>query len=248
MDRMLYIAMSGAKENFHGIALHGNNLANASTTAFKADLEQARTINAYGPGFQSRAFSMTERPGYNLESGTLITTGRDLDLAVRGEGYFAVVDRNGEEAYTRNGSLTIDENGLLKTSNGQPLLDDSGNEIILPVPLEKVSINNDGVISGRPAGADLTIVEEFAQIKLVKIPDNLTVKGADGLFRPAQGGAVPFNDDVSVTGGALEASNVNVVQEMTSIISLQRQFDMQIKMMRNAEQNDEAQNSLLRMS
>ncbi len=248
MDRMLYIAMSGAKENFHGIAIHGNNLANASTTAFKADLEQARTINAYGEGFQSRAFSMTERPGYNLDSGTLMTTGRDLDVAVRGDGYFAVRDRNGDEAYTRNGSLAIDENGVLRTANGQVLLDDSGNEIILPVPLEKVSINRDGVISGRPAGADINVVEEFAQMKLVKIPAKDTVKGTDGLFRPAQGGTLAFDENVGIESGALEASNVNVVEEMTSIIRLQRQYDMQLKMMQTAEQNDESQNSLLRMS
>lgn len=107
MDKMLYVAMSGAKENFNGIAIRGNNLANASTIGFKADLEQARAMNAYGDGFQTRAFSMTERPSFNLDSGALMTTNRNLDIAIKGDGYLAIEDKEGSEAYTRNGSLEI---------------------------------------------------------------------------------------------------------------------------------------------
>ncbi len=247
MDKMLYIAMSGAKENFHGIAIRGNNLANASTIGFKADLEQARSMNAYGDGFQTRVFSMTERPGFNLDSGSIMTTNRDLDVAIKGDGFIAVADAQGSEAYTRNGNFEIDINGILRTGNGLAVLDDTGNEIVLPIPLEKVSINHDGVISGRPEGTEANIVEEFGQIKLVKLGADNAVKGADGLFRSSTG-TLTHDTTVTLESGVLESSNVNVVEEMTHLIKLQRQFDMQLKMMETAKENDESQNTLLRMS
>jgi flagellar basal-body rod protein FlgF len=248
MDKMLYVAMTGAKENFNAIAIRGNNLANASTTGFKADLEQARSMNAYGEGFQTRVFAMTERPGYNLDSGSIMTTDRDLDVAIKGDGYIAVQDADGNEAYTRNGSFEIDVNGILRTSNGLAVLDEVGQEIILPIPLEKVNINKDGVVSGRPEGADANIVEEFAQIKLVKLASSVTVKGTDGLFRAANGNIAEPDLDVELMSGSLESSNVNVVEEMTGLIRLQRQFDMQLKMMETAKDIDESQTSLLRLS
>jgi flagellar basal-body rod protein FlgF len=247
MDKMLYVAMSGAKENFSGIAIRGNNLANASTIGFKADLEQARSMNAFGEGFQTRVFAMTERPGFNLESGSLMTTNRDLDIAVKGEGFIAVTDASGKEAYTRNGNLEIDINGVLRTANGLAVLDETGSEIVLPIPLEKVSINKDGVISGRPAGTESTVVEEFGQIKLVKLNANTTIKGADGLFR-SSGSSLAHDTSVELTNGVLESSNVNVVEEMTHLIKLQRQFDMHLKMMETAQSIDESQTTLLRMS
>ena len=132
-----------------------------------ASNNQAQAMEVLGDGHRSRVFSMTERPGYNLEAGALTTTGRDLDIAVNGEGYIAVTDSNGNEAYTRNGSLNIDVDGILRTDRGQAVLDQNGAEIVLPIPLRAVSINADGVISGTPEGAEANVVEEFGQIKLV---------------------------------------------------------------------------------
>ncbi|MEE0986749.1 MAG: flagellar basal body rod protein FlgF [Succinivibrionaceae bacterium] len=253
MDKMLYIAMSGAKENFNGISVHGNNLANASTTGFKADLGQARAMNVYGEGLQSRAFSMTERAGYNLDLGTVMTTGRALDVCVKGDGFIAVKGTDAQEGYTRNGSLQIDTDGVLRNSSGLAVLSPEGEEIVLPMPLEKIQINKDGVISGRPEGAGPEVIEEFGQIKLVKIDPKTLVKGSDGLFRSSLTrnniyNNVPQDPEVELLGGVLESSNVNVVEEMTSLIRLQRQFDMQLKLMETAKDIDESQTSLLRLS
>lgn len=253
MDKMLYVAMSGAKECFNGIAVRSNNLANSSTVGFKADLEQARAMNAYGDGFQTRVFAMTERPASNLESGTLTTTDRNLDVAIKGDGYIAVRDANGNEAYTRNGSLNIDVDGVLRTSNGLPVVDTAGQNIIIPMPVETIAINHDGVISGRPEGSEASVIEEFAQIKLVTIPANLTEKGFDGLFRSKNPddltyNVVEANEEVELVSGAIESSNVNVVEEMTNLIRLQRNFDMHLKMMETAKEMDESQTSLLRLS
>ena len=248
MDHLLYIAMSGAKQNMNSLAVRGNNLANANTVGFKADLEQARSMQAFGDGLPSRVFAMTESPGQRMESGALMSTGRDLDVAVQGDGMLVVQDGDGKEAYTRMGSLRVSPLGVLETSTGLSVLDDAGQPIVLPLPMEKVEINQDGTVIGRPEGAAPDTVEEYQRIKLVN-PDTRTLsKGNDGLFRRADGQAEKASAQVRLASGALESSNVNVVDEMTNLIRLQRQFDTQVKLMQTAEKNDEVQNQLLRLS
>ena len=248
MDHLLYIAMSGAKENMNSLAIRGNNLANANTVGFKADLEQARAMQVYGDGLPSRVFAMTESPGQRMEQGGLMTTGRDLDVAVQGDGMLAVKDANGQEAFTRMGSLRVSALGVLETSTGLSVVDDAGQPIILPLPMEKIEINQDGTVVGRPEGAAPDTIEEFQRIKLVKPDLKGVTKGQDGLFRRLDGKSELAAADVTVMSGALESSNVNVVDEMTNLIRLQRQFETQVKMMQTAEKNDEAQNQLLRLS
>ncbi|EKO3438217.1 flagellar basal-body rod protein FlgF [Vibrio fluvialis] len=249
MDRALFLAMSGAKQNMQAMQLRANNLANVSTTGFRADLEQARSMQAYGDGLPSRVFSMTERPGHNFQQGSVITTGRDLDITVQGDGWIAVMDKTGKEGLTRNGNLNIDANGLLLNGNGHPVLGETGAPITLPVPLAKVEIGNDGTISVRPQGAPADAMEIVDRIKLVR-PDNQSLfKDVNGLFRAKDPNAVYDADaSVKILTGAVEGSNVNAVGEMTSLIDLQRQFEMQVKMMSTAEDMDKSSDSLLRMS
>ncbi|EOG9061536.1 flagellar basal-body rod protein FlgF [Vibrio fluvialis] len=249
MDRALFLAMSGAKQNMQAMQLRANNLANVSTTGFRADLEQARSMQAYGDGLPSRVFSMTERPGHNFQQGSVITTGRDLDITVQGDGWIAVMDKTGKEGLTRNGNLNIDANGLLLNGNGHPVLGETGAPITLPVPLAKVEIGNDGTISVRPQGAPADAMEIIDRIKLVR-PDNQSLfKDVNGLFRAKDPNAAYDADaSVKILTGAVEGSNVNAVGEMTSLIDLQRQFEMQVKMMSTAEDMDKSSDSLLRMS
>jgi len=248
MDRMLYIAMSGAKENMNSLAVRGNNLANANTTAFKADFEQARSMQAFGEGLPTRVFSITERPSQSFEAGALNLTGRDLDVAVEGSGWISVLDENGQPAMTRNGGLQITETGLLKTSSGQVVLGDADQPIIIPLPFEKLEINRDGTIEIMPEGAAPNGMEEIGRIKLVQPNTDDIEKGTDGLFRRKDGQDAEAAADVYLVKGALETSNVNVVSEMTNLITLQRQFEMQVKMMKTAEETDKSSASLLRMS
>ncbi|MBY8316248.1 flagellar basal-body rod protein FlgF [Vibrio fluvialis] len=249
MDRALFLAMSGAKQNMQAMQLRANNLANVSTTGFRADLEQARSMQAYGDGLPSRVFSMTERPGHNFQQGSVITTGRDLDITVQGDGWIAVMDKTGKEGLTRNGNLNIDANGLLLNGNGHPVLGETDAPITLPVPLAKVEIGNDGTISVRPQGAPADAMEIVDRIKLVR-PDNQSLfKDVNGLFRAKDPNAAYDADaSVKILTGAVEGSNVNAVGEMTSLIDLQRQFEMQVKMMSTAEDMDKSSDSLLRMS
>lgn len=248
MDKALYIAMSGAKENLNSLAIRSNNMANANTLGFKADFEDARSMQAYGDGLPSRVFALSERPGQNFSHGSVMTTGRDLDVAIDGDGWIAVQDQNGKEAYSRNGNLQISALGVLQNSSGQPVLASNGQPIILPLPLEKVQIGSDGGISARIAGEGANAIENFQQIKLVRPDVKELDKGEDGLFRQKSGVPATVDQNVRLTTGALENSNVNVVEELTNLIKLQRQFETQIKMMSTVEKNDEQQTQLMKIS
>lgn len=245
MDKMLYIAMSGAKQNMHALSITANNLANAKTTGFKADMAQARTMQAFGEGMPTRVFAMTERASQNFDSGAVITTNRPLDIAVQGDGFFAVQAADGSEAYSRNGNLRLTEQGALETNEGELVLGDAG-PIFLPLPVNNIQISRDGTIMVQPEGAPSSVQEEIGRIKLVN-PDVRNIeKGNDGLFRRKDGTAEPADALVQVQGGMLESSNVNPVGEMTDMIALQRQFEMQLKLMKTAEENDSAAANLLR--
>ncbi|MGX5913374.1 flagellar basal-body rod protein FlgF [Aliidiomarina sp. Khilg15.8] len=247
MDNMLYIAMSGAKEDLNGVAMRANNLANANTTAFKADLAQARAMQAYGEGMPTRVFSLAESPGQNFAEGALRTTGRDLDIAIKGQGWISVLDANGEEAMTRNGNLQITDAGMLQTSSGQAVMGEAG-PVFVPVPVTKIAIGKDGTISVQPKGAPSTVMDDIDRISLVNPPNGTVKKGEDGLFRMKDGEELPLPDfTVHVETGALEGSNVNPIEEMTQMLSLQRNYELSVKMMKTAEENDERSEQLLRI-
>ena len=246
MDHLLYIAMSGAKENMNGMAVRSNNLANASTAGCKADFEQARSMQAFGEGLPTRVFSLTERPSQNFDAGAIILTERELDVAIQGDGWLAVQAPDGNEAYTRSGNLQISAAGMLETASGLPVMGDDG-PIQLPVPLAKVEIAQDGSISVLPQGAPAEAMAVVGRIKLVRPLNSEMDKGNDGLFRRKDGQIAEASVDVSLLKGAIEGSNVNAVGEMTYMISLQRQFELQVKMMKSAEDMDRQQNQLLRI-
>ena len=234
-----------AKQNMQALSVTANNLANAKTTGFKADLANARAMQAFGEGLPTRVFSMTERAGQNFDSGALLTTGRDLDIAIKGAGWLTVQTKDGSEAYTRNGQLKLNENGALETSNGELVIGDTG-PIFLPLPVNNINIAGDGTIMVQPEGAPASVQEEAARLKLVNPDSRLLEKGNDGLFRRKDGNNEPADITVSVANGSLESSNVNPISEMTDMIALQRQFEMQLKMMKTAEEVDSSASSLLR--
>jgi flagellar basal-body rod protein FlgF len=247
MDRMLYLAMSTAKQTMQAQAVNTNNLANASTTGFKEDLEQFRSMPVFGQGMPSRVYAMTERPGINLEPGPINNTGRELDVAVQGQGWIAVQAADGSEAYTRAGDLKLDGTGMLTTGTGHPVLGNNGAPIIVP-PAESLQIGNDGTISIRPVGQAASTLAEVERIKLVNPnPSDLT-KGEDGLIRLKGGGNSPADASVSLASGALEGSNVSTVEAMVKMIELQRQYEMQVKMMKTAREDGNASDQLLKLA
>jgi len=219
MDKMLYIAMSGAKQNMHALAVNANNLANAKTTGFKADLAQSRSMQAFGEGLPSRVFSMTETASQNFDSGALLNTSRDLDLAIQGPGWFAVQAEDGSEGYTRDGQFRMNQDGALETSEGELVLGDTG-PIFIPLPVNNINISKDGTIMVQPEGAPSSVQEEVGRIKMVNPRVQELAKGADGLFRRKDGFNENADINVKVENGMLESSNVNPIREMTAMISL----------------------------
>jgi len=254
MDKLLYVSMSGAKQNLVGISMNANNLANARTVGFRSDFEQQRAMQAFGEGHPTRVFAMTDRPGSKMHNGAIQSTGRDLDVAIGGRGWMAVQDGQGNEAYTREGNLQITTEGMLTTAKGNPVMGDGG-PIVLPIPVEKVEIGPDGTVTVRPQGAPANFLEVVDRIKLIEPPSNNDLtKGGDGLFRSKESvltnelcGFCEASPNVSLLSGALEMSNVNPVEEMVQMISHQRQYELQIKMMKKAEEIDQSQDQLLRI-
>jgi flagellar basal-body rod protein FlgF len=244
MDKALYIAMTAAKNNMLGQAIRSNNLANVNTTGFRSDFEQARSMGVYyGDGMPTRAFALTETPQTDFSEGALIQTGRDLDVAVKGSGYIAVQSADGREAYTRAGSLYIDSTGVLRTGNNLPVM---GNAGPMAIPeFQKLEIGQDGIVSIVGKGEAPDALTQVDQIKLVNPDESTLKKGKDGLLYVDGGDFVDIDIDAKLVSGFLEGSNVNPVNELTHILTLARQYEMSIKLMKTAEENSQASARLL---
>jgi flagellar basal-body rod protein FlgF len=241
MDRVIYLAMAGAKQLALAQATNSNNLANASTPGFRADLESFTALPVEGPTYGSRIYVSDERAGVDLDPGVINSTGRELDVAINGAGFIAVQASDGAEAYTRAGDFRITAEGLLTTGAGHPVMGNGG-PVAVP-PFERIQIGVDGTVSIQPlgqAGASLAVID---RIKLVNPPAQGIEKRADGLL----GTPTPAEADASVRleSGALESSNVNTVESLVKMIELARAFELNIKTMNAAAENETSTNQLL---
>jgi flagellar basal-body rod protein FlgF len=162
---------------------------------------------------------------------------------VQGKGWIALAMPDGSEAYTRNGSLELNVNGVLQTRTGIPVQGDGG-PISIP-PDNAITIAKDGTVSIVPSSGSQNTVSAIGRIKLADPPEADLERGADGLFRLRGGGAAETSDQVVLASGHVEGSNVNVVEQMVSMISLARQFEMQLRMLQTTEQNDRSAAQLL---
>lgn len=243
MDRLIYTAMTGAKHTLGQQAAVANNLANANTTGFRAAMHRMRAVPVQGEGLPTRAFAVDATVATNFAPGPLQQTGRAFDVAVEGKGWFAVQMPDGTEAYTRDGSFELSANGVLQTRGGLPVVGDGG-PIAIP-PDNEILIGKDGTLSALAAGGAQNIVNVAGRLKLVNPPEDNLVRGDDGLFRLRDGAVEPADEAVQVAGGYLEGSNVSVVDQLVTMISLARQFEMQTKMMQTAETNDRSASQVL---
>lgn len=245
MDRGLYLAMSGAKQTLLAQTSNSNNLANASTTGFRKDLEQFRSMPVFGTGLPSRVYSMAERPGVDLRAGALQTTGRPLDVAVKGDGWIAVQGEEGREAYTRAGDFRVTAEGFLQTGSGLQVLGDDG-PITIP-PAAKLDIGADGTISMVPLGAAPSAMAVLNRIKLVNPSSESLEKHSDGLIYMKDGATAESSAEVRLEQGMLEGSNVNIAESLVKMVELSRQFDLQVKAMHAVEGNEAASAQMMRL-
>lgn len=246
MDRSLFIAMSGAKQTLLAQASNSNNLANAQTTGFKSDFEQFRSMPVFGPGYPTRVYAMAERPGSDMSMGSIQTTGNELDVAIKGEGWFVVESDEGGEAYTRAGDLSITPEGRLLTGSGAAVYGNDG-PITIP-PAEKINIGTDGTISIVPIGGSASDLAVVDRIKMVKPELKNLEKLGDGLMHTKDGSVPEADANISVVQGALEGSNVNAVSALVEMIELARNFELQTKVMKNADDNSGVSAKLMQMA
>mgnify|MGYP000214465280 CR=1 FL=1 len=246
MDRMLYISMNAAQQTMLAQATNSNNLANANTIGFRQDFEQFRSQPVFGEGLPTRVYSMTERPATDYQQGTIQTTGRNLDISIQGEGFLAVQGKDGREGYTRSGDLQVLASGQLVTGTGLPVMGEGG-PIAIP-PAKEIEIGSDGTISIRPIGAESNELAVLDRIKLVKPEHSNVFKDTDGLMRMRDGGNAPIDATIKVASGTVESSNVNTVGALVNMIELQRKYEMQVKMMKSADDNSAASARLLQFN
>lgn len=245
MDNTLYVAMTGAKQSLAQQTIYSNNLANANTSGFKADLYQAQSVELLGAGYPSQVFGVATQSASDFKPGAIQTTGRDLDVAIDGSGWLVVETPEGTEAYTRAGDLKVNQNGLLTTANDLIVIGNGG-PITIP-PAEKIEIADDGSISVIPQGQGPESMAVIDRLKLVDPPLNTLKKGLDGLMHKTEGEPAQADSNVKVTTGAIEGSNVSGVEEMINMISASRQFETQLKLMQSIDENSQTLARLLQI-
>ena len=246
MDRLIYTAMSGAKHSLEQQTTVAHNLANVSTTAFKAQLSAYRAVPIVGPNSSTRTFVVGSTIGTDMSPGPLQQTGRPLDVYVNGSGWIAVRAADQTEAYTRDGGLQLSANGVLQTHSGLDVIGEGGT-IVVP-PNNTVAIGGDGTVSIIPTDGLPNAVSIVGRIKLVNPPQGGMLRGGDGLFRQGDGRSAEADANVQITPGALEGSNVSAVQMLVEMISSARQFDTQMRLLQTAENADRGWSSILNLS
>ena len=235
MDKLIYTAMTGAMHVLTRQAVISDNLSNVNTPGYRSTMSTFKAVPLNGEGLPTRTFVVDAVTGYDFTPSDLQPTGRPYDVAINGKGWLAVQLPNGKEAYTRDGSLQVSSNGILETRSGLPVLSDSG-PIAIP-PDTDVSIGSDGTISTVPSGQTPSQVSTVSRLKLVNPPEKQLVRGDDGLFRLKSGQPAASDPNVTVVQGSIEGSNVNMVSSMIDMISMARQFDMQMNVLKTASED-----------
>jgi flagellar basal-body rod protein FlgF len=245
MDRLIYTSLTAMRGSMARQTATANNLANAQTPGFRADIAEAQSVWLNGPSLDTRAMASEEVVNADMSAGTITATGRDLDIALSGDGLLSVQSVDGEEAYTRRGDLQISDSGLLTTGDGHPVLGSQG-PVTLP-PADSVSIDADGRILIVPQGGDPGQPQEVDRLKLVSPVGSDIAKGLDGLFRVKGGGALPADPEAKVTTHALEGSNVSATQALVDMIEASRSWDTQLKLISDARDLDASSAELMRL-
>jgi flagellar basal-body rod protein FlgF len=245
MDRLIYTSLTAMRGSMARQTAVANNLANAQTPGFRADIAEAQSVWLNGPNLDTRVMASEEVVNADMRAGTITATGRDLDIALSGDGLLGVQSADGEEAYTRRGDLQLADSGLLTTSDGHPVLGTQG-PVTVP-PADSISIDADGRIWIVLQGGDPAQPQEVDRLKLVSPTGSDIAKGLDGLFRVKGGGALPSDPDAKVTTRSLEGSNVSATQALVDMIEASRSWDTQLKLIGDARDLDAAGAELMKL-
>ena len=245
MDRLIYTSLTAMRGSMSRQTAIANNLANAETPGFRADMAEAQALWLKGAGLGARAMSSEEVHGADMRAGTVITTGRDLDIAMTGDALLVVQAPNGEEAYTRRGDLQLSASGLLTTGDGHPV-QGGGGPVTIP-PADSIKIDTDGRVWIVPTGGDPDNPQEVDRLRLATPAGSDIAKGLDGLFRVKGGGILPDDPEARLVGRSLEGSNVSATSALVEMIEASRSWDTQLKMITDARDMDSATANLMQL-
>jgi flagellar basal-body rod protein FlgF len=244
IDKAAYIGMDGAKSNMNKLAILTNNLANVNTTGFRADAEVVKSMNVSGNNNETRVYSTISDTFTDFKRGPVLATGRQLDIAMEGDGFIAVQSKTGKEVYTRDGSLEIDRKGFLVSKTGE-LVMGTGGPINLP-PAEMFTIAADGTVSAKFEGSNDIV--RIDKIKLVNPPTTSLQKGQDGMFYMADGAAAPADINLKIIPGALEGSNVNAIETLTQLIDISRSYEIHTNLVKTLSENASQANQIISLA
>lgn len=246
MDRLIYTAMSGAKMLTQRQETISHNLANLNTNGFRAQLTAFRAVPVQGPGADTRVAAVETTVGSDFSPGQLVHTGNSLDVAINGRGFFAVQGADGNEAYTRDGGFTLSTDGELQTRGGLPVMGEGG-PIQIP-PNHQILVGRDGTISAVPLSEGRNATLQVGRLRLVNPPEEGLERSPDGLFRMKNGQQAEPDPSMTVAQGTIEGSNVNAVEALVGMITVARQFEQQMRLLQNAEQNAQRANQLFTLT
>lgn len=244
MDRAIYTAMGAANAALNRQAVTANNLANASTNGFRAQVMAYRAVPVNGPSAATRTLVAESTPYNDTTMGAVHQTDRDLDVALPKDGWLAVQMADGGEGYTRDGNIEVDSEGTLRV-RGLPLMGDGG-PLTVP-PQSKVTIGTDGTLSVLNAGDEAKALAPVGRVKMVNARADTLHMGDDGLFHSNDNApaALALDPNLRLMPGMLESSNVSPVKTMVDMIATARSFEMHMKIISTVDDNEKSANQLL---
>ena len=245
MDRLIYTSLTAMRGSMSRQTAIANNLANAQTPGFRADIANAQSLWLDGSGLDARALVSEEVLGADMRAGTVTQTGRDLDIAMQGDALLVVQATNGEEAYTRRGDLQISPSGLLTTGDGHPVQGGQG-PVTIP-PADAISIDQEGRVWIVPQGGDPENPQEVDRLRLATPTGSEIAKGLDGLFRVKGEGILPDDPEARLLTRSLEGSNVTATSALVEMIEASRSWDTQLKMISDVRDMDSATANLMQL-
>ena len=245
MDRLIYTSLTAMRGSMSRQTAIANNLANAQTPGFRADMANAQSLWLDGSGLDARAMASEEVLGADMRAGTVTQTGRDLDIAMQGDALLVVQATNGEEAYTRRGDLQISPSGLLTTGDGHPVQGGQG-PVTIP-PADAISIDQEGRVWVVPQGGDPENPQEVDRLRLATPTGSEIAKGLDGLFRVKGEGILPDDPEARLLTRSLEGSNVTATSALVEMIEASRSWDTQLKMISDVRDMDSATANLMQL-
>ena len=245
MDRLIYTSLTAMRGSMSRQTAIANNLANAQTPGFRADMANAQSLWLDGSGLDARAMSSEEVLGADMRAGTVTQTGRDLDIAMQGDALLVVQAKDGEEAYTRRGDLQVAPSGLLTTGDGNPVQGTQG-PVTIP-PADAITIDQEGRVWIEPQGGDAENPQEVDRLRLATPVGSEIAKGLDGLFRVKGGGILPDDPEARLLTRSIEGSNVTATSALVEMIEASRSWDTQLKMIGDVRDMDSATANLMQL-